>query len=83
MTVDRISHLLKLLSNQVMVAIPMNGKTRPPGALKVFSDACCCFLLNLIVDKITARYISRMAALANMANCLNPPETEKRKMSAP
>lgn len=83
MIVDNISHLLKLVSNQVMAAIPIKGVINPPGALNVFSAAWVDFFLSLIVDKITARYTSNIAALANMANCLNPPETEKIKISEP
>jgi hypothetical protein len=55
MIVDSISHLLKLVSNQIMVAMPMKGKIRPPGILNVFSAVSGFLILNLIVAKITVR----------------------------
>jgi hypothetical protein len=53
--VDNISHLLKLLSSQVMEAIPIKGTINPPGALNVFSAVPGDFILSLMVAKITAR----------------------------
>ena len=66
-----------------MAAIPIKGMINPPGILNVFSITSVFFILSLMVDNITARYISRMAALANMANCLKPPDTEKIKINIP
>ena len=81
MMVESISHFFKLLNNQIIEAIPMIGVTKPPGALNVFSDGCCGLLLNLTVAKITVRYIINITALAIIANCLNPPDIEKIKIS--
>ena len=53
--VERISHFLKLVSNQTIAAIPITGTTNPPGALNVFSDASVFVNLSFIVAKITAR----------------------------
>ena len=81
--VERISHLLKLVSNQIIAAMPIKGVINRPGALNVFSFSSLFFILNLMVDKITARQTSKMAALANTANCLKPPEIEKIKINEP
>jgi len=53
--VDIISHLLKLVSNQMIDVIPMIGMIIPPGNLNIFSLWSCFFNLSLMVAKITMR----------------------------
>ena len=80
MMVESNSHLDRLVNNQIMDAMPIKGMNHPPGTLNVFSGTSSFLLRNTIIATITARYINRMALLARIASCLNPPETEKIKI---
>ena len=53
--IDIISHLLKLVSNQMMDAIPILGMIIPPGNLNILSLLSFFFNLSLMVAKITMR----------------------------
>ena len=63
-----------------MLTIPIIGINNPPGTRNDFSKVNCGLLLNLIVANITDRYTIKIAPLARLANCLNPPVIEKRKI---
>ena len=52
---DITSNLLKLVSNQVMEAIPIKGMIKPPGTLNTFSLLFFSFNLNLIIAKTTTK----------------------------
>ena len=51
---ERISHLVRLVSNQTIVAIPIKGTVKPPGARNDLSEARFVDL-NFTVASITPR----------------------------
>ena len=53
--VERISHLPKLVSSQIIANIAITGITNPHGALKYLSSPAIFFLRSLMVAKTTAR----------------------------
>ena len=55
MPVERISHLVRLVNNQIMDAMPMPGMIHPPGTMNVFSEISCFSFRNMMVEIITAR----------------------------
>ena len=73
---DIISIVLKLVNSQIMLAIPIEGMMSPPGVLNFLLLSSFGLLLNLIVANITDRYTIKIAPLARLANCLNPPVIE-------